>query len=254
MIKLSDYLDYLNNEIIQARKMADENAIRVAKLYAEHQYLKYFKVPRYSMPSIKMDVPLKIADIDADSKFEFNFDKKLIINEINDKIQRTNIEKKINIPPVNEDFLKSDGMVMFLKSMESPITKQNSNLPIRTIPFQPISPTIKNISDLPMSQILKPINVTVLVKAMDLKYFKINPKVTDQESTELRDIVADSFSTKYKMVNSKLNAIFIDPDTTKNDDKDKLFLNLHVEMEEESIRLVRLQDDKGNVMEEITFD
>lgn len=254
MIKLSDYLDYLNNEIIQARKMADENAIRVAKLYAEHQYLKYFKVPRYSMPSIKMDVPLKIADIDADSKFEFNFDKKLIINEINDKIQRTNIEKKINIPLVNDDFLNSDGITMFLKSMERPITKPSISLPFRPLPLRPISPSIATVSDFPLSQIKMPINVPGLVKSIDLKYFKISPNISDQESTELRDIVAESFETKYKMVTSKLNAIFIDPDTSKNDDKDKLFLNLHVEMEEESIRLVRLQDDKGNVMEEITFD
>ena len=67
MIKLSDYLDYLNNEIIQARKKADENAVMIAKEYAKHEYLKFFKVPRYSLPSVKMDIPIKITDIDADS-------------------------------------------------------------------------------------------------------------------------------------------------------------------------------------------
>ncbi|MDQ0591720.1 hypothetical protein QFZ37_000089 [Chryseobacterium ginsenosidimutans] len=42
MIKLSDYLNYLNNEIIQARKKADENAIEIAKEYAQHEYLRFF--------------------------------------------------------------------------------------------------------------------------------------------------------------------------------------------------------------------
>ena len=71
MVKLSDYLDYLNTEIIQARKAADEYAVKIAKEYADHEYLKYFKVPRYTMQTIKMDIPLKITDIDADSKFNF---------------------------------------------------------------------------------------------------------------------------------------------------------------------------------------
>lgn len=253
MIKLSDYLDYLNNEIIQARKLADENAIRVAKYYAEHQYLKYFKVPRYSMPSVKMDVPLKIADIDADNKYEFNLDRQQVIVEINDKIRRVNLEKKMNIPLVNDAFLNSDGMKNFLKSMENPVASPVVRNPILrpVLPVGPIGPADINTNQL---KAIKPINVPGLVKSIDLKFFKLQPNSTDAEGVELRNIVSDTFDARYKLTNSKLNAIFIDPDTSKNEDKDKLFLNLHVEMEEEGIRLVRIQDAKGNIVEEITFE
>ena len=60
MIKLSDYMDYLNEEIVLARKKADQQAILVAKEYAKDPYLKYFRVPRFTMPSVKMSIPIKI--------------------------------------------------------------------------------------------------------------------------------------------------------------------------------------------------
>ncbi|MEF9479639.1 hypothetical protein OWR28_19600 [Chryseobacterium sp. 1B4] len=93
MIKLSDYLDYLNNEIIQARKKADENAVLIAKEYARHEYLKYFKVPRYALPSVKMDIPIKITDIDSDSKYNFKLNQDQFVTEINERIRLVNKEK-----------------------------------------------------------------------------------------------------------------------------------------------------------------
>ena len=82
MIKLSDYLDYLNNEIIQARKKADENTVLVAKEYAKHEYLKFFKAPRYAFPSVKMDIPLKITDISSRSKYNFDLNEEKFLNDI----------------------------------------------------------------------------------------------------------------------------------------------------------------------------
>ncbi len=53
---------------------------------------------------------------------------------------------------------------------------------------------------------------------------------------------------------TKLNDIFIDPDTTKESDKDKILLNLHVVMEDEGIRIVKMRDKDGNELEEIIFE
>ncbi len=93
MIKLSDYLDYLNNEIIQARKKADENAVLIAKEYARHEYLKYFKVPRYALPCVKMDIPIKITDIDSDPKYNFKLNQDQFVTEMNERIRLANKEK-----------------------------------------------------------------------------------------------------------------------------------------------------------------
>lgn len=263
MIKLSDYLDYLNNEIIQARKKADENAIRVAKEYAEHQYLKYFKVPRYSIPSIKMDIPLKISDIDAETKQEFKVDKSKLLLEVNDKIKLINASKKLNIAPITDTQLNNDTFKGLFdkieKFNEAPVIVTPPVKPVVAQPDKPIAPakpilTGTVITNIPPKPVIKPADVEKAVKSLNLGVFKTADSSTDAESTALRNIFAESLSSNFHIVSSKLNNIYIDPDTTKNEDKDKLFLNLHVEMEEESIRLVRLQDGSGNTVEEITFE
>ncbi|MEG2103207.1 MAG: hypothetical protein RRY99_17050 [Flavobacterium sp.] len=119
MIKLSDYLDYLNNEIIQARKKADENAIMIAKEYAKHEYLKYFKVPRYALPSVKMDIPLKITDIDSNAKYNFKLNEDQFVGEINDRIKAVNNDKKLNIPEITKKQIQTNDFKTVFKKLES---------------------------------------------------------------------------------------------------------------------------------------
>ena len=86
MIKLSDYLNYINNEIIQTRKKADENAILIAKEYANHEYLKYFKAPRYVSINIQMDIPLKFKNIDTLSTEDFKPDDTKFLLDLSEKM------------------------------------------------------------------------------------------------------------------------------------------------------------------------
>ena len=234
MIKLSDYLNYLNKEIIQARKLADENAIIVAKEYAKHEYLKHFKVPRYSIPCIKMDIPLKITDIDSLGKYNFKFTEEELLEEVNDKIEEVNAVKKLKIPLVKKEQIQNKEFQSLFKTLENRDQRYVKSL----------SSEIKKIDILPQ------------IKSLDLKIFKPSDTTTDAESQELKKIFSNVLSNKYTLVSSKLNNIFIDPNTTKSDDKDKekLFVNLHVEMEEEGIRIAQIKDNEGNLVEEITFE
>ena len=111
MIKLSDYLDYLYSEIIQARKKADEKSVQVAKEYANHEYLKFFKAPRFTFPSIKMDIPLKVSNISAQSKYDFKLDNEKFLNELNERIVTVNREKQLNISPVTKEEIQSTEFV-----------------------------------------------------------------------------------------------------------------------------------------------
>ena len=97
MIKLSDYLNYLNNEVIQARKKADEQSIALAKEYAKHEYLKYFRVPRFSMPSVKLDIPIKIDELDSSASYNFKMDYDAFVSEVNENILKVNAEKNLQI-------------------------------------------------------------------------------------------------------------------------------------------------------------
>lgn len=232
MIKLSDYLDYLNNEIIQARKRADENAIAIAKEYAKHEYLKYFTAPRYALPSVKMEIPLKITDIDSDSKYNFKFNEDQLVGELNDKIRLVNREKKLNISEITKRQIQNEDFKSLFKKLES---------------------TDQKFGKIPSSEVLK-IDLKSKIKTLNTGVFRPQDGTTDEEVDELKDIFSTVLLNKYTLVNSKLNNIYIDPNTSASEDKDKLFINLHVTMESEGLRIDSYKDKDGNDVEQITFE
>ena len=232
MIKLSDYLDYLNNEIIQARKKADENTVLVAKEYAKHEYLKYFKAPRYAFPSVKMDIPLKITDISTLSKFNFNLNEAKFLKEVNEKIEIVNKEKHLNISPLSKQQLKNETISQFFNSLESKDQKM-----------------VRDLDD----EVAK-IDVLPLVNSLKLSVHRSLNSGVETEKSEMKKIFSEAIRNNYSLVSTKLNDIYIDPNTSGEVDKDKLFINLHVEMEEEGIRLVTFTDKNGKTVEEIIFE
>ena len=118
MIKLSDYLNYLNNEIVQARKKADEEAVKTALAYAKHEYLKYFRVPRFSMPTVKLDIPIKISEIASETKYNFKMNEANLIADVNSKIRESNLAKGMEIPLVSDKSLNNKGFVDIKKELE----------------------------------------------------------------------------------------------------------------------------------------
>lgn len=233
MIKLSDYLDYLHNEIIQARKKADENAIKTAKEYAEHEYLKYFKVPRFSMPTIKMDIPLKISDLDAETEYDVDVENPQFIEEVNDKIDEVNKIKDLKIPNLNLTDIKDN----IFKDIFN-------NIKIRDNIFN------RNIKE----NLLKSNLNERLSKHLKNNLFKTLDNKEDEHNSELNNIITEVSIRHAKPISSRLNNLFIDPDSTKTEDNNKLMVNLHVEMVEEAIRIVKMKDKDGNEIEEITFE
>jgi hypothetical protein len=232
MIKLSDYLDYLNNEIIQARKRADQNAVEMAKEYARHEYLKYFKVPRFSMPTVKMDIPLKITDIDSQTKYDLQLDRNQFVNEVNSRIETL---KKIY--DRGHDIQK-------LKLLN--IDEQEYNNLFRRVEIRDNRFT--------RDEVLKT-NINKTVNEYLQKNFFQPQKITNEKlQSEINKLVTDVIVSKHVPVSTKLNELYIDPDTTKALDKDKILVNLHVEMIEEAIRIVKMTDANGNEIEEITFE
>ncbi|MEJ5052495.1 hypothetical protein WH221_21900 [Chryseobacterium culicis] len=232
MIKLSDYLDYLNNEIIQARKKADENAVLIAKEYARHEYLKYFKVPRYALPSVKMDIPIKITDIDSDSKYNFKLNQDQFVTELNERIRLANKEKRLNISEISKRQLQTEEFKTLFTNLEKNDQK---------------------FGKLPANEVLK-LDLRKKVQLLNSGIFRPQDGTTEEETEELKEIFSKVLLNKYTLVNAKLNNIYIDPNTSAAEDKDKLFINLHVEMEEEGIRIVSYKDKDGNEIEQITFE
>jgi hypothetical protein len=61
---LGDYIGHLLSEITIARVQADIEAVRVAELYASHPLLKYMAVPHFRLPTVTLDVPVAIKEIE----------------------------------------------------------------------------------------------------------------------------------------------------------------------------------------------
>lgn len=232
MIKLSDYLDYLNNEIIQARKKADENAVMIAKEYAKHEYLKFFKVPRYSLPSVKMDIPIKITDIDADSKYNFKYSEDQLVEDVNKKIRLVNKEKNLNMTEISKKQLQTREFTSLFKTLEAGDQKFGKK---------------------PSVELLK-VDLRQNVKSLNSGIFRVQEGNGEEEVNELKEIFSNALLNRFSLVNSKINNIYIDPNTNSAEDKDKLFVNLHVEMEDEGIRIVSFKDKDGKEVEQIIFE
>ncbi|WP_428071580.1 hypothetical protein [Chryseobacterium gambrini] len=232
MIKLSDYLDYLNNEIIQARKKADENAVMIAKEYAKHEYLKFFKVPRYSLPSVKMDIPIKITDIDADSKYNFKYSEDQLVEDVNKKIRLVNKEKNLNMTEISKKQLQTKEFTSLFKTLEAGDQKFGKK---------------------PSVELLK-VDLRQNVKSLNSGIFRVQEGNGEEEVNELKEIFSNALLNRFSLVNSKINNIYIDPNTNSAEDKDKLFVNLHVEMEDEGIRIVSFKDKDGKEVEQIIFE
>ncbi|MFY7844014.1 hypothetical protein [Chryseobacterium gambrini] len=232
MIKLSDYLDYLNNEIIQARKKADENAVMIAKEYAKHEYLKFFKVPRYSLPSVKMDIPIKITDIDADSKYNFKYSEDQLVEDVNKKIRLVNKEKNLNMTEISKKQLQTKEFTSLFKTLETGDQKFGKK---------------------PSVELLK-VDLRQNVKSLNSGIFRVQEGNGEEEVNELKEIFSNALLSRFSLVNSKINNIYIDPNTNSAEDKDKLFVNLHVEMEDEGIRIVSFKDKDGKEVEQIIFE
>jgi len=224
MIKLSDYLNYLNSEVIQARKKADEESVKIALEYSEHEYLKFFRVPRFSMPQVKIDIPIKISEINSETKYNFKMNEEDFVEDVNEKIREVNKEKKLKIKPIKLDLIKKREFTKIIVDLE----KKDRRF-AKKIDFS------------------KAIPIRAITRGFSIAS-------ADKEGEELKKIFRDSILKQYKPISAKLNEIFIDPDTSKESDKGKVLLNLHVVMEDEGIRIVKMRDKEGKEVEEIIFE
>ena len=225
-------MDYLNEEIVLARKKADEQAILMAKEYAKDPYLKYFRAPRFVMPTVKLDIPIKITELDSQTKYEFKMDEDAYFKEVNTRILKVNQEKNLTIKPISKETLKSQSFKKIVKELEKPDDE-----------------FVRKIDDkLVKIDFQKP--VLDIIKTRD---FRVSDSDKNTESDEIAMILKDSLKKMYTPTSAKLNNIFFDPDTSKETDKDKILLTLKVELVEEGIQITEATNAAGNTIEEIIF-
>ena len=179
-----------------------------------------------------MEIPLKITDIDSDSKYNFKMNEDQLVGEVNDRIRLVNREKKLNISEITKKQIQNEDFKSLFKKLES---------------------TDQKFGKLPTNEVIK-IDLKSKIQTLNAGIFRPQDGTTDTEVNELKDIFSSVLLNKYTLVNSKLNNIYIDPNTNSAEDKDKLFINLSVSMEAEGIRIVSYKDKDGKEVEQITFE
>ncbi len=314
MVKLSDYLDYLYQEVVLARKKVDEQSVALAKAYAQDDYLKYFRVPRFTIPNVKLELPIKIDALDAETKYNFKMDIGAYLVEVNKKIEEVNRIENLTLKPVTVEQLQNTEFENITEAIEKLDHESlgDINQSINEIDFtqttiftKPTTGSTLNIlttdegSDTGALNTEEASNTTAITppgiegdvvsttpggwaiedraEALNTEGASNTTAITppgiegDVVSTTpggwtmegraealntkaLDTILKESLRNQFIPVSSKLNNIFIDPDTTKESDKDKILLKLNVEMVEEGLRIVNLQDENGKEFEEIVFE
>ncbi|HHB93559.1 MAG TPA: hypothetical protein ENK88_00215 [Campylobacterales bacterium] len=240
MIKLSDYLSYLSNEIAQARKGMDIEAIKRAKEYSEHEYLKYFKAPRFIMPSIKLELPIKISELDSKTTYSFTMNKAIFLERFNERVSLIEQEHNVTLKHLHKDDLEKkefndviqelkDRDYNFIDKVDYSLHKIKLHKPIKPI-IEPIRPRSGFVT--------------------------MDSSTSEAIKHKVDEAFRETLKEQFSPVSATLKDVYIQPDTNslKKSGDDKILVKLSVELVEESLQIVKLTDTDGKEYEEIIID
>ncbi len=125
---LGDYIGYLLSEITNARAQADYEAVRLAEFYARDPYLKHIPIPRFRMPTVNLDVPVVINNVEQPEKGKYSNDQALsYMQQRLRKLLPVQV-KKISSLKIDKSRLDT---ISRLVDDEFEKFKQNDSIPIR---------------------------------------------------------------------------------------------------------------------------
>ena len=228
MIKLNEYLSYLNEQIASARRAADEQSISIAREYAKHEYLKYFSAPRFTIPVMKLDIPVAIEKLDYESQFAFEIDHSQFIKEVNVNIRKEGVIRKLKLPFIKED----NGLISdFKKAIE--VLKKDSEA-----------------SDKSIDNIVGEINIGKIFIDR-LKFEEVKREEAEQVYVE---VITAALKRRFTLKSTKLKELYINPQPKGSKDSDQMILRLNLDLEESGLRILKVKDKNGNEVEEIIFE
>jgi len=244
MVKLSDYLSYLSNEIAQARKGMDLEAIKRAKVYSQHEYLKYFKAPRFTMPSIKLELPIKISELDSKTTYTFDMDKGAFLERFNERISLIENENDVTLKHLDINDLEKkeftnvvnelkDRDHNFIGRVDYSLNKIKLNVPI--------TPIIH-----PITEPIRPRN----------GFSTMDNSTSDTIKRRVDEAFRETLKEQFSPVSTTLKDVYIQPDTNslKKSGDNKILVKLSVELVEENLQIVKLTGADGKEYEEIIID
>jgi len=129
MSHLGDYLGQFMTEITNARVHADLESVRLAELYASHPLLKYMPVPHFRLPTVTLDIPIIIKEMEPRKKETQTQDQVLE-------------EMKIRFNEFLIPYLKNTGIKLEKKTIEKiDLALKKKSVSLKPTPKLPLSTT-----------------------------------------------------------------------------------------------------------------
>jgi len=157
---LGDYIGYLLSEITNARVQADHETMRLAELYASDPLLKHMPVPRFRLPTVTLEVPIAIKDIQKEREVEHSKDEILsYMRKSFDSILESQLKRAKIIIPIRDLGKIKESLDITISDL-----KQSLKEPLRTthIIDNLISDSVKTLREL--SQKVKTIDENLIQK------------------------------------------------------------------------------------------
>ena len=101
-ITLADYTGFLLQEIVKARRMADEYSREVARVYAQDPLLQHFPTPRFKLPKVELTIPVLVSSARLSQMARFAMKPEVFmagLRERVDEVVRTVRSRGGNNPP-----------------------------------------------------------------------------------------------------------------------------------------------------------
>ena len=236
MISLTDYLGYLNSQIMDARRLADEAAVAMAKTYAADEYLKYFKVPRFTLPTVKLNVPIKIDAINQETQYDFEFTEGDFLGRFNRGVTKLSLKYQQKLAPLNAETVKEPNFQRYLDELDG----RDGGF-VRDVDFVLQREETDKFFD---KIFLRP----VLGRPFDNDVEKV--------TEELRQLFHDSLKAQFRPLVTNIKNLAVTPQANglNANDSESLLLHLDLEMQEEGFQIRQVTDEDGNVVEQLIID
>lgn len=232
MIALADYLAYLSAEVIDARRRADLQAVEAARAYAADEYLRYFRAPRFTMPSVRLEIPVRIAAVDHDTEYAFAFDGGTFLAELNRRARRLALDAGMRAPrPIGRDAL---AVPAFAKLRDD--LAREAGEPLRDLDAALDYARVRRVYGVVLD---------AAIAKVDDAYAKL--------AEPLGDAFYHALRLQYRPRRTHVNSLLVSPEATAGDSaEDARLVRLTVELEAGGLQIRRLEGDDGR--EEIVVD
>lgn len=232
MIALSDYLDYLNAEVVTARRRADLLAVDTARAYAEHEYLRYFRAPRFVMPKVRMEIPVRISELDQETEFDFDFRARTFLGDLNREVRSLAARRDLSdLPPLGEDLLEPRAFGELRAALED-----DDRGFARDVDAVLDYGDVRRVYDVLFDGVILP---------RDRRFEAIYADLAEAFYASLR--------RQFRPARTNVNSLLVTPEADSAEDKSgELLVRLTVDLEASGVRIRKLEGPDGG--EEVILD